>query len=243
MLVLNVCSWVLIICELLFYNFFLRNIYFAQVLILLCLWIWYFDVNIFWFRPQKYLLRLESTLSKASYEYELPEISFQTNKSYKHFTFQFTPKVGVIFVDHIFIIYLIWCTIKIFHWWNFLLCWFSNIEVFNTFSTCGKCCSCSDENTFWIDMIIIRMITRSLIHISVSLFYQRKSLEQELNQGSVLALPLAILVGVAIYNYQKVNLITKLLNKLSKVCKLHVIANIYLLYALILSEHLLLLPD
>lgn len=72
---------------------------------------------------EKYLLRLESTLSKASYEYELPEISFQTNKSYKHFTFQFTPK--------------------------------------------------------------------------------RKSLEQELNQGSVLALPLAILVGVAIYNYQK----------------------------------------
>lgn len=92
-------------------------------------------------------------------------------------------------------------------------------------------------------MIIIRMITRSLIHISISLFYQRKSLEQELNQGSVLALPLAILVGVAIYNYQKVNLITKLLNKLSKVCKLHVIGNIYLLYALILSEHLLLLPD
>lgn len=42
---------------------------------------------------QKYLIRLESTLSKAAYEYELPEISFQTNKSYKHFTFQFTPKV------------------------------------------------------------------------------------------------------------------------------------------------------
>nr|XP_022336385.1 nodal modulator 1-like isoform X1 [Crassostrea virginica] len=73
---------------------------------------------------EKYLIRLESTLSKAAYEYELPEISFQTNKSYKHFTFQFTPK--------------------------------------------------------------------------------RKSLEQELSQGSVLALPIAILLGVAIYNYQKV---------------------------------------
>ncbi|XP_061181394.1 BOS complex subunit NOMO1-like [Saccostrea echinata] len=72
---------------------------------------------------EKYLLRLESTLSKAAYEYDLPEISFQTNKSYKHFTFNFTPK--------------------------------------------------------------------------------RKSLEQELSQSSVLALPLAILIGVAIYNYQK----------------------------------------
>lgn len=72
---------------------------------------------------EKYLLRLESTLSKAAYEYDLPEISFQTNKSYKHFTFHFTPK--------------------------------------------------------------------------------RKSLEQELSQSSVLALPLAILIGVAIYNYQK----------------------------------------
>lgn len=82
----------------------LRNIYLALVLILICSWIWYFDVNIFWFCPQKYLLRLESTLSKASYEYELPEISFQTNKSYKHFTFQFTPKVRVIFADQIFTI-------------------------------------------------------------------------------------------------------------------------------------------
>lgn len=36
--------------------------------------------------------------------------------------------------------------------------------------------------------------------------FQRKSLEQELSQGSVLALPIAILLGVAIYNYQKVKL-------------------------------------
>lgn len=86
-------------------------------------------------------------------------------------------------------------------------------------STHGKCCSCSDENTFWIDMIIIELLPDP-IQIHQYFFYQRKSLEQELNQGSVLALPLAILVGVAIYNYQKVNLITKLLDRLFKVCNL-----------------------
>ena len=36
--------------------------------------------------------------------------------------------------------------------------------------------------------------------------FQWKSLEQELSQGSVLVLPIAILLGVAIYNYQKVKL-------------------------------------
>lgn len=82
------------------------------------------------------------------------------------------------------------------------------ILLYTTFSTHGKCCSCSDENTFWIDMIIVELLPDP-IQLHQYFFYQRKSLEQELNQGSVLALPLAILVGVAIYNYQKVNLITK----------------------------------
>ena len=42
---------------------------------------------------QNYILRLESTLSKASYEYIQPEVLFTANVTYKHFTFQFQPKV------------------------------------------------------------------------------------------------------------------------------------------------------
>lgn len=107
---------------------------------------------------------------------------------------------------------------------DFSLVKFSFLTIFKycclqLISTHGKCCSCSDENTFWIDMIIIELLPDP-IQIHQYFFYQRKSLEQELNQGSVLALPLAILVGVAIYNYQKVNLITKLLDRLFKVCNL-----------------------
>ena len=71
---------------------------------------------------EKYLIRIESSLSRSSFEYILPEMQFLANQSYKHFTFSFEPK--------------------------------------------------------------------------------RKSLEQELNQGSFLILPLTLLLGYAIYNYQ-----------------------------------------
>ncbi|XP_071122767.1 BOS complex subunit NOMO1-like [Mytilus edulis] len=85
-------------------------------------------VTSFFFLPslpinnEKYLIRIESSLSRSSYDYTLPEIEFLANQSYKHFTVDFTP--------------------------------------------------------------------------------QRKSLEQELNQGSFLILPLTLLLAYAIYNYQ-----------------------------------------
>ncbi|XP_052252971.1 nodal modulator 3-like [Dreissena polymorpha] len=70
-----------------------------------------------------YIVKLESTLSKTSYEFDQPEIELKANLSYKHITFTFKPK--------------------------------------------------------------------------------RKTLEQELNQSSVLMLPFTVLVIVALYNYQK----------------------------------------
>ncbi|CAC5408303.1 Nodal modulator 2,Nodal modulator 3,Nodal modulator 1 [Mytilus coruscus] len=85
-------------------------------------------VTSFFFLPslpinnEKYLIRIESSLSRSSYDYTLPETEFLANQSYKHFTVDFTP--------------------------------------------------------------------------------QRKSLEQELNQGSFLILPLTLLLAYAIYNYQ-----------------------------------------
>ena len=52
---------------------------------------WYYHICLV---LQKYVLKLESTLSRTSYEYELPEITFTANISYRHFTFRFTPKVS-----------------------------------------------------------------------------------------------------------------------------------------------------
>ena len=43
---------------------------------------------------QTYMVQLDSTLSKSVYKYTVSEVSFVANTSYKHFTFQFEPKVG-----------------------------------------------------------------------------------------------------------------------------------------------------
>ncbi|ESO93836.1 hypothetical protein LOTGIDRAFT_104485 [Lottia gigantea] len=40
----------------------------------------------------EYIIRLETSLSKNLYKYDLPEIIFSANTSYKHFTFQFHPQ-------------------------------------------------------------------------------------------------------------------------------------------------------
>ena len=45
------------------------------------------------FFVQNYIVRLESSLSKAAYEYSTIEYYFQANTSFKHFTFKFEPKV------------------------------------------------------------------------------------------------------------------------------------------------------
>ena len=42
---------------------------------------------------QIYTVRLESSLSKATYEITQPEIDITANISYKHITFKFEPKV------------------------------------------------------------------------------------------------------------------------------------------------------
>ena len=47
------------------------------------------------FTFQKYLIRIESSLSRSSFEYILPEMQFLANQSYKHFTFSFEPKVCI----------------------------------------------------------------------------------------------------------------------------------------------------
>ena len=46
---------------------------------------------------------------------------------------------------------------------------------------------------------------KTLWKIFLLFLFQRKSLEQELNQGSFLILPLTLLLGYAIYNYQTVS--------------------------------------
>ena len=43
---------------------------------------------------QTYMVQLDSTLSKSVYKYAVTEVSFVANTSYKHFTFEFEPKVG-----------------------------------------------------------------------------------------------------------------------------------------------------
>ncbi len=45
---------------------------------------------------QNYVLRLESSLSRSSYDFINPEIPFIANVSYKHFTFTFEPQVSSI---------------------------------------------------------------------------------------------------------------------------------------------------
>jgi hypothetical protein len=40
------------------------------------------------------VVRLESSLAKNAYDYELPETSFTANCSYKHFVMAFDPKVS-----------------------------------------------------------------------------------------------------------------------------------------------------
>ena len=62
----------------------------------------------------------------------------------------------------------------------------------------------SPFQVYWIDFLVHYVFLESNFLFFFN--FQRKSLEQELSQGSVLALPIAILVGVAIYNYQKVKL-------------------------------------
>ena len=42
-----------------------------------------------------YTVRLESSLSKATYEFTQPEIDLTANISYKHITFKFDPKVRI----------------------------------------------------------------------------------------------------------------------------------------------------
>ena len=44
---------------------------------------------------QIYVLRLDSTLSKASYKYDISEVTFAADSSYKHFTFNFTAMVSL----------------------------------------------------------------------------------------------------------------------------------------------------
>ena len=41
---------------------------------------------------QEYVLRLESSLTRATYKYDLPEITFTANSTYRHFTFHFHPQ-------------------------------------------------------------------------------------------------------------------------------------------------------
>ena len=42
---------------------------------------------------QEYVLRLDSTLARASNDYTLPEVVFTANCTFKHFTLKFNPQV------------------------------------------------------------------------------------------------------------------------------------------------------
>jgi len=54
-----------------------------------------FNISNLCFTFQKYLIRIESSLSKSSFDYTLPEMLFLANQSYKHFTFNFEPKACI----------------------------------------------------------------------------------------------------------------------------------------------------
>lgn len=132
------------------------------------------------FALQSYVLMLYSTLSRSQFDFTLPQVSFTSSGYHKHVTLTFNPTVrhssGVLCAA-IHSNYLCRAA-RLFICFEVYCCRF-RIETRRVFGVFGDCVwSC--------------------------VFSQRKVPDQDVAQGSYVALPLTLLLLLAAYNHEKV---------------------------------------
>lgn len=130
---------------------------------------------------------LYSTLSRSQYDFTLPQVSFTSTGYHKHVTLTFNPTVRNTRLPlRLFLL---------FDWLNVFPFWLQSTTGIILFSY---------QNS--VDQpVSLETGSSHIVHVFLCVLPQRKVPDQDVAQGSYIALPLTLLLLLAAYNHEKVN--------------------------------------
>ncbi len=157
----------------------------------------------FLFLLQSYVLMLYSTLSRSQYDFTLPQVTFTSTGYHKHVTLTFNPTVRN---SCFFFFYprlnLQNISTRCFLWENIISFFLLRTKGFLTHSEAY--CAGFASKQYWLGCFSWSCLI-SFLCVFVCAFPQRKVPDQDVAQGSYIALPLTLLLLLAAYNHEKVH--------------------------------------